>query len=300
MATLIQADLKQIGMQVNVVPLEFRSLLERIQRTREYEACVLALASPDADPNPDMAIWLSSGGNHLWNPEQKTPATPWEAEIDRLMRSQIVTRGYAERKRLFDRVQAIVVENQPLVPLVSPNLLAGAKRDLANFRPALHRTIHSVECRAVILADRRRSPSVSQASTEWSNTRIVAECLAGDERAWSALIERYKHLIYAIPIRYGAPHQDAADIFQAVCLDLFNELPRLRDAEALQGWLIRVTTNKCYHWKRRQISQESDLDGNEVENLSANTPSPPTCWPRSSASRWCAKPSAACRRAVGR
>jgi peptide/nickel transport system substrate-binding protein len=137
MATLIQDDLKQIGMRVNVVQLEFRSLLERVQRTREYEACVLSLASPDADPNPDMAVWLSSGGNHLWNPEQKTPATPWEAEIDRLMRSQIVTRGYAERKRLFDRVQAIVVENQPLVPLVSPNLLAGAKKDLANFHPAL-------------------------------------------------------------------------------------------------------------------------------------------------------------------
>ena len=122
---------------VDVVQLEFRSLLERVQRSHEYEACLLSLASPDADPNPDMAVWLSSGGNHLWNPEQKTPATPWEAEIDRLMRSQMVARSYAERKRLFDRVQAIVVENQPLVPLVSPNLLAGAKKDLANFQPAL-------------------------------------------------------------------------------------------------------------------------------------------------------------------
>ena len=137
MATLIQDDLQQIGMRVNVVQLEFRSLLERVQRTREYEACVLSLASADADPNPDMAVWLSSGGNHLWNPEQKTPATPWEAEIDRLMRRQMVTTSYAERKRLFDRVQEIVVENQPLVPLVSPYLLAGAKKDLANFHPVV-------------------------------------------------------------------------------------------------------------------------------------------------------------------
>ena len=137
MATLIQDDLKQIGMRVNVVQLEFRSLLERVQRTHEYEACVLSLASPDADPNPDMAVWLSSGANHLWNPEQKAPATPWEAEIDGLMRRQMVTRSYTERKRMFDRVQAIVVENQPLVPLVSPNLLCGAKKDLANFLPAL-------------------------------------------------------------------------------------------------------------------------------------------------------------------
>jgi RNA polymerase sigma factor (sigma-70 family) len=110
---------------------------------------------------------------------------------------------------------------------------------------------------------------VSQPFPEWSNTRIVAQCLAGDERAWSALLDRYKNLIYAIPLRYGAPHQDAADIFQAVCLDLYNELPRLRDAEALQGWLIRVTTHKCYHWKRRQLNRESGLDEDEVEKLSA-------------------------------
>jgi RNA polymerase sigma factor (sigma-70 family) len=109
---------------------------------------------------------------------------------------------------------------------------------------------------------------VSAPPPEWSNTRIVAECLAGNERAWNALLDRYKNLIYSIPLRYGTPHQDAADIFQAVCLDLFNELPRLRDAEALQGWLIRVTTHKCYHWKRRQISQQSDLDDLADERLS--------------------------------
>ncbi len=99
--------------------------------------------------------------------------------------------------------------------------------------------------------------------SEWTNTRLVAECLGGNDRAWSALLERYKNLIYSIPLRYGAPHQDAADIFQAVCLDLFNELPRLRDAEALQGWLIRVTTHKCYHWKRRQYTRESGMDDDE-------------------------------------
>jgi len=135
-ATLIQDDLKRIGMRVAVVPLEFGSLLDRVQNTREYEACLLALASPDTDPNPDMAVWLSSGSSHLWNPSQKTPATAWEAEIDGLMRAQIGVRNYAKRKRLFDRVQEIAMENLPLVPLVSPYLLAGAKRDLANFRPA--------------------------------------------------------------------------------------------------------------------------------------------------------------------
>ena len=130
---------------------------------------------------------------------------------------------------------------------------------------------------------------MSQTVSEWSNSRLVAECLAGDEHAWSALLDRYKNLIYSIPLRYGAPHQDAADIFQAVCLDLFNELPRLRDADALQGWLIRVTTHKCYHWKRRQIQTERSAMGRETRVRAPCMRSRPTFWRRSSGNRWCAK-----------
>jgi len=77
MATLIQDDLKQLGMRVQVVPLELRSLIDRITLTKEYEACILAIVSPDADPNVDLNTWLSSGGNHLWNPSQAHPSTAW-------------------------------------------------------------------------------------------------------------------------------------------------------------------------------------------------------------------------------
>lgn len=105
--------------------------------------------------------------------------------------------------------------------------------------------------------------------SDWTNTRLVEQCLRGNEQAWNILVDRYKGLIYSIPIRHGAPQQDAADIFQAVCLDLFNELPRLRDAEALQGWLIRVTTHKCYRWKRQQ-PLATDWDEQEVEQVSTD------------------------------
>lgn len=104
-------------------------------------------------------------------------------------------------------------------------------------------------------------------ANEWTNKRLVQECLGGNEQAWNVLVDRYKSLIYSIPIRYGAAQQDAADIFQAVCLDLFNELPKLREPEALQGWLIRVTTNKCYHWKRQQNSRGEDYDDDALEIL---------------------------------
>ena len=116
-------------------------------------------------------------------------------------------------------------------------------------------------------------PSVTVASAgEWPNSRLVTECLRGNEQAWNLLVDRYKNLIYSIPIRYGLPPQDAADIFQSVCLDLFNELSQVREAEALQGWLIRVTAHKCYHWKRQQNPANSEWDEAGVDDMSGNSP----------------------------
>src|SRR5262245_28230211 len=115
------------------------------------------------------------------------------------------------------------------------------------------------------------SPSPSR--QEWSNTRLVAECLNGNEQGWQALVDRYKNLIYSIILKYSAPPQEAADLFQAVCLDLFNELSRIRDADAIPAWLIRVTNNKCYHWKRRQRGSPEEWDDrmHEVEGDSPLT-----------------------------
>jgi peptide/nickel transport system substrate-binding protein len=137
MATLIQDDLKQLGMRVQVVPLEFRSLLDRVTQSKEYDACVMGIASFDADPNSDINVWLSSGGTHLWNPSQAHPATPWEAEIDRLMEEQLSARTFEQRKKLYDRAQEILAENQPMIFLASPDILAGAKNSVGNFHPTV-------------------------------------------------------------------------------------------------------------------------------------------------------------------
>lgn len=91
-----------------------------------------------------------------------------------------------------------------------------------------------------------------ESESSWSNDRLVRECLMGNEEAWDALITRYKNLIYSIPLKYGFPPQDAADIFQAVCMELLTELPRLREPKALAGWLIQVTSHTCLRWKRQQ------------------------------------------------
>ena len=137
MATLIADDLKQLGIRAQVVPLEFRSLLDRVNQTKDYDACVLGLASFDADPNSDINVWLSSGGTHLWNPAQAHPATSWEAEIDKLMEQQLVAKSFEERKKSYDRVQQILDENQPFIFLATPDILLGAKDNVGNFQPSV-------------------------------------------------------------------------------------------------------------------------------------------------------------------
>jgi peptide/nickel transport system substrate-binding protein len=137
MAALIQDDLKQLGMRVQVVPLESRSLLDRVTQSRDYDACIMGIASYDADANSDISVWLSSGGLHLWSPSQAHPATSWEAEIDRLIEEQMSARTFEQRKKLYDRAQEILAENQPMIFLASPDILAGAKNSVGNFHPAV-------------------------------------------------------------------------------------------------------------------------------------------------------------------
>jgi RNA polymerase sigma factor (sigma-70 family) len=80
---------------------------------------------------------------------------------------------------------------------------------------------------------------------------LVRECIEGDERAWSSLIDKYRNLIFSIPMKYGLSHDEAADVFQEVCLKLLSQLNRLREPRALPAWLIQVTVRECFHWNRQ-------------------------------------------------
>jgi RNA polymerase sigma factor (sigma-70 family) len=116
-----------------------------------------------------------------------------------------------------------------------------------------------------------RSPLIA-----WSDERLVSECLRGNEEAWAALIDKYKNLIFSVPIKYGVSREDAADVFQAVCLELFSELSNLRKSASLRFWLITVAARKSYHWQQRQ-RRRSDKEVTDVapEDLDAKIAVPP-------------------------
>jgi len=135
MATMIQQDLLKIGVKVNVVTLDFPSLIERITEKFNYEAALLGLVNNELDPNAQMNVWLSSGDNHQWNPRQKSPETAWEADIDQLMRAQASAVTLKDRKRSMDRVQDIVAEQVPFIYLVNKNALSAISTTIQGTAP---------------------------------------------------------------------------------------------------------------------------------------------------------------------
>ncbi|HTQ61493.1 MAG TPA: ABC transporter substrate-binding protein [Candidatus Solibacter sp.] len=137
MAAMIQQDLSEIGIRVSIVTLDFPSLIERMTRTFDYDAILLGLVNTDLDPNGMMTVWLSSGENHQWNPSQKTPATPWEAEMDTLMREQATAMADKDRKKKFDRVQEIIYQQQPFIYLVNRDVLTAVSLAVLGAAPTV-------------------------------------------------------------------------------------------------------------------------------------------------------------------
>jgi RNA polymerase sigma factor (sigma-70 family) len=106
-----------------------------------------------------------------------------------------------------------------------------------------------------------RRGKAEPADARKSDREMVRGCLKGSDEDWNLLIDKYKNLIFSIPIRYHLSREEAADIFQTVCLDLVQDLEKIKDPKALPKWLMQVTAHKCFHWKRqreRMMSQEDE------------------------------------------
>lgn len=133
---IVEEDLKKLGIAVQVVPMEFRSLVDRVLNRKDFDAAIMALRPGDVDPAADVNAWASAGKTRLWNLSGKA-TRPWEAEIDEKLRAVMATRDQARRRQLFHEVQRVLERESPMVCLVSPNLLVAARQGLENVRPGV-------------------------------------------------------------------------------------------------------------------------------------------------------------------
>jgi peptide/nickel transport system substrate-binding protein len=137
-AAVVREDLRQIGIAVDVVPLEPNSIQQRIFGG-DFDAAFVQFSATDTDPANSKDFWISTGGSHLWNLGQKAPTTEWERQIDDLMTKQSTTLDMEERKRLFNEVQRIFAENLPVLYFAAPRVYIATSARLINLRPSLTR-----------------------------------------------------------------------------------------------------------------------------------------------------------------
>lgn len=105
------------------------------------------------------------------------------------------------------------------------------------------------------------TPTKSLPTTHWpkaTDSQLIEACLAGNETAWAALIDRYSRLIYTIPLRFGFSKIIADEVFQETCLILLEGLATLQDRQRIRSWLMTVARRACLQRIRQPAPIETD------------------------------------------
>lgn len=134
---IVQQDLKKIGIKVNFTPIDFNTLINRINKTFEWEGLLLGLTG-GVEPASGRNVWHSSGSLHMWNPRQPKPATTWEAEIDSLFDNGVQELDQTKRKAYYDRWQTIVAEQLPVIYTVNAASLMAVRNKFGNLKPTAY------------------------------------------------------------------------------------------------------------------------------------------------------------------
>jgi len=136
MAAVIQEDLAKLGMSMQVVPLDFQGINERWNSTFDYDAILSGVSLTAIDPTSFVGFLPSNGVAHQWRPKQAQPATEWEKRIDELFAQQAGETDAAVRKQIFNEIQSIMVEEMPVVPIVSRHIVSAVNERVGNLSPS--------------------------------------------------------------------------------------------------------------------------------------------------------------------
>lgn len=133
-ANILLTDLRKLGMEVTLQPIQFNALVRKLDATYDWEAVILGFTG-GPEPHTGKNIWDSSGELHQWHPRQSKPATPWEAEIDRIFNQAAQELDPAKRKTLYNRWQEIVAEQLPLIQTVTPTVIYAVRDRVGGAQP---------------------------------------------------------------------------------------------------------------------------------------------------------------------
>jgi RNA polymerase sigma factor (sigma-70 family) len=102
---------------------------------------------------------------------------------------------------------------------------------------------------------------------EPTDAELVARCRAGDDSAWALLVERFSRYVYAICSQgFRLSRHDAEDVFQDVFTKAYENLGKLRSADALRPWLAQLTRRQCID-HLRETSREAPVEELEPDGV---------------------------------
>lgn len=134
MCTIFKQDLESLGIKVNYRPLEFTTLVDKLDSSFDWD-CVLIGFTGGVEPNDGANFYRSSGNLHIWNPNQPTPATPWEAEIDTLLDQGASEMDLSKRPPYYWKIQQILHDQLPILETVRQQRYASWKNSLEYYQP---------------------------------------------------------------------------------------------------------------------------------------------------------------------
>lgn len=131
---IIKSDLDKLGIKVNFVPIQFNTMVTKIDATFDWDAIIIGLTG-GVEPHSGRNVWHSSGQLHMWYPKQEKPVTGWEAEIDRLFEDGATELDKEKRKKIYHRWQEIVSEELPVIYTVTPTALYAVRNKFGGIKP---------------------------------------------------------------------------------------------------------------------------------------------------------------------
>jgi peptide/nickel transport system substrate-binding protein len=137
MAAVVQEDLAKLGIKMNVVPVESSKVSAASGATYDYEAMLFGLTPSGVEPTTYANFVLSGSDIHQWQPSQKTPATEWEAKIDKLFAEQAAEADPKKRAELFNEIQRIMADETPVIPIVARHIVSAANNRIGNYAPSV-------------------------------------------------------------------------------------------------------------------------------------------------------------------
>ena len=102
------------------------------------------------------------------------------------------------------------------------------------------------------------------------DVQLIQKVLAGDDDAFTALVQKHQQSVHALAWRRINDFQFAEEITQDTFLQAYKKLPTLKKPSQFSGWLYVITNRLCNKWllkNKSTVKSLEDVSMEEIENI---------------------------------